>query len=301
MWIWLGLVSMVFLGVYDLFKKHALNHNAVLPTLLISNSASVLIVLPILLISTFVPEWLEGTVFYAAPMPLQWHGYLIIKSLIVGTSWTCAYFALKHLPISIVSPIRASAPVWTLVGAIFIFHEQPSPLQWAGMGLIFVSYFIFSLLMREEGIHFHRSKWVGLIFLATLIGTCSTLFDKWLIQGAGMKPAQVLVWYFLYLSVFFTTINALFWWPNRSKTTPFQWRWSIPLIGTFLVVADFVYFVAVADPEALIVILSVLRRCSVLISFFVGAFLFKEVNKRKKSWVLVGIMIGVLLILLSER
>ena len=125
---------MLFLGVYDLFKKHALNHNAVLPTLFISNSASVLLTLPFLLISTFAPEWLEGTVFYAAPMPLQWQGYMIIKSLIVGTSWTCAYFALKHLPISIVSPIRASAPVWTLAGAILLFHEQPSPMQWAGMG-----------------------------------------------------------------------------------------------------------------------------------------------------------------------
>ena len=64
-------------------------------------------------------------------------------------------------------------------------------------------------------------------------------------------------------------------------------------------IADFVYFVGVSDPDALIVILSVLRRCSVLVSFFVGAFLFREVNKRKKAWVLMGIMVGVLLIILS--
>ncbi|MEE9367743.1 MAG: EamA family transporter [Pontiella sp.] len=129
-------------------------------------------------------------------MSAQWHGYMVIKALIVGTSWICAYFALKHLPISIVSPIRASGPVWTLVGAIVLFHEQPAPLQWGGMGIIFVCYFAFSLLGREEGIHFHRSKWVGLIFIATLIGTSSTLFDKWLIQLQGMAPVDPPDWNF---------------------------------------------------------------------------------------------------------
>ena len=167
------------------------------------------------------------------------------------------------------------------------------------MGLIFFCYLLFSLLGREEGIHFHRSKWVGLIFVATLIGTCSTLFDKWLIHGQGMAPIQVLAWYFVCLTIFFTLVNGLLWWPNRKRTTAFQWRWTVPWIGILLVIADFVYFVGVSDPDALIVILSVLRRCSVLVSFFVGAFLFREVNKRKKAWVLMGIMVGVLLIILS--
>lgn len=301
MWIWLGLVSMLFLGVYDLCKKHALTDNAVLPTLLFSNFASVCLVVPVLIASRFAPELMAGVGLYAAPMTMQWHGYIMLKSLIVGSSWICAYFALKHLPISIVSPIRASGPLWTLVGAILLFKEQPTPMQWTGMGIILFCYLVFSLLGREEGIHFHRSKWVGLIFLATLIGTCSTLFDKWLIHGQGMAPMQVLAWYFFYLSIFFTTINTTIWWPNRKKTTPFKWRWSIPLIGIFLAIADFVYFIAITDPDALIVILSVLRRCSVLVSFFVGAFMFREVNKRKKAWVMVGIMVGVLLIIFSER
>lgn len=301
MWIWLGLCSMLLLGVYDLCKKHSLIDNAVLPTLFFSNLASVCLMIPMLLASIFLPEWVRESMFYVAPMPAQWHGFMVIKALIVGTSWICAYFALKHLPISIVSPIRASGPVWTLGGAILIFHEQPSPMQWIGMGIIFFCYFLFSLLGREEGIDFRRSKWVGLIFLATLIGTGSTLFDKWLINDQQMAPIQVLVWYFLYLSVFFTAINAFLWWPKRSKNTPFKWRWTIPLIGVFLALADFVYFMAITDSEALIIILSVLRRCSVLVSFFVGAVLFKDVNKRKKGMVLGGIMIGVLLIVLSGR
>jgi transporter family protein len=109
----------------------------------------------------------------------------------------------------------------------------------------------------------------------------------------------VLVWYFVYLGVFFTIVNACLWWPKRKQTTPFQWRWTIPMIGILLAFGDFSYFVGVGDPDVLIVIMSVLRRCNILISFFVGAVIFKEVNKRKKAWVLLGIMVGVLLILLA--
>ena len=301
MWVWLGLISMVFLGVYDVCKKRALTDNAVLPTLFFSNLASVCLMLPILCLSLKSPDFMRSIGLYSAPMSLKFHGLLVIKAIIVGTSWVCAYFATKHLPISIVTPVRASGPVWTLVGAILIFHEQPSAMQWVGMGIIFCCYFAFSLLGREEGIHFHRSKWVGLIFLATLVGTCSTLFDKWVIQQIGMTPMQMLVWYFLYLSVYLALVTGLLWWPGRKKTTPFKWRWSIPMIGILLVFADGAYFVGVGDPDALIVIMSVLRRCSVLISFSFGAVLFREVNKRKKAWVLAGIMAGVLLIVLSGR
>lgn len=300
MWIWLGLMSMLLLGFYDLCKKYSLNNNAVLPTLFFSNLAGVSLVIPVIIASYYLPNQMAGIDLYAAPLPLKSHGFLAIKSLIVGSSWVCAFFALKHLPISIVSPIRASGPMWTLAGAIFFFHENPSPLQWVGMALIFAGYFAFSVLGKEEGIHFHRSKWVGLIFLATLIGTCSTLMDKWLIQRQGFEVMQVLVWYHLYLFIFFSLINGLIWWPNRKKTTPFQWRWTVPFIGVLLVLSDLVYFQALTDPDALIVVLSVLRRCSVLIGFVFGAVIFKEVNKRKKAWVLLGIMLGVLLIILSS-
>jgi len=301
MWIWLGLVSMVFLGVYDVCKKHALRDNAVLPVLFLSNLASTLLALGFLAGSLFLPDAMTSAGLLVEPLSVSAHGLLFIKAVIVSTSWVLAYFAMKHLPISIVSPIRASGPVWTLVGAIVLFQESPSPMQWAGMAIILASYFAFSQVGRAEGIHFHRSKWILCIFLATLVGTCSSLYDKWLLQHMGFAPVQVQVWFTFYLLAIFTVYFGVLWWPRRRHTTPFTWRWSIPLIGILLFAADFVYFFAVANPEALIVILSVLRRCSVLISFFLGAALFKEVNKRKKAWVLVGILAGVLLIILSGR
>ncbi|MBN2684433.1 MAG: EamA family transporter [Pontiellaceae bacterium] len=290
---------MVFLGIYDVCKKHALRDNAVLPVLFFSNLASVAMALPLLVGSAILPVAMASLDLFVEPITAVGHRLMLLKAFSVSMSWIFAYFALKHLPISIVSPIRASGPVWTLVGAIVLFHESPSPLQWAGMALIFAGYFAFSIIGREEGIHFYRSKWILYIFLATLIGTCSTLFDKWLIHRQGYSSVQVQVWYTLYLGLLFTLYFFALWWPQRKRSTPFVWRWSIPFIGVLLYLADYVYFKALSDPASLIVILSILRRCSVVISFLAGAFLFKEVNKRKKAWVLLGILAGVVLIVLA--
>jgi transporter family protein len=246
-----------------------------------------------------VPEVLQQMHCYVPAETLSEHVLIFVKALIVSVSWILAYFAMKHLPISIVSPIRASGPVWTLAGALLIFHERPTPLQWLGMTVVFTSYYAFSLIGRKEGVVFHRSRWILCIFLATFIGTFSTLYDKYLFQQLGYTPMLVQFWFSFYNVALLGLFTAVFWWPRRTAFTRFQWRWSVPLIGLLLVASDFVYFNGVHDPAALIVVLSILRRSSVVVSFIAGCWLFKEINRRQKAWALAGVLAGVILIILA--
>lgn len=299
MWIYLGLVSSVLLGLYDVCKKHALSHNAVLPVLFLSVVFGFLPMPFFLAGSRLAPEAMQQMHCYVPVATFSEHGHVFIKALIVSTSWVLAYFAMKHLPISIVSPIRASGPVWTLAGALLIFGERPEPLQWAGMVIVFASYYAFSLIGQREGLVFHRSRWILFIFLATFIGTFSTLYDKYLFQQLGYTPMLVQFWFAFYNVVLLGLFTAVFWWPRRATFTRFQWRWSVPLIGLFLVASDFAYFNSVHDSDALIVVLSILRRSSVVVSFIAGCVLFKDTNRRRKAWALAGVLAGVILIVLS--
>ncbi len=299
MWIYLGLISSVLLGLYDVCKKHALNHNAVLPVLFLSVVFGFLPMPFFLAGSRLAPAVMQQMHCYVPVATLSEHGHIFIKAFIVSTSWVLAYFAMKHLPISIVSPIRASGPLWTLIGALLIFHERPAPMQWAGMAIIFAAYYAFSLIGREEGVHFHRSKWVLCIFLATFIGTLSTLYDKYLFQNLGYTPMLVQFWFAFYNVLLLGLFTAVFWWPRRAAFTPFQWRWSIPPIGLLLITSDVAYFNSIHDPTALIVVLSILRRSSVVVSFIAGCLLFKDMNRRRKAWALAGVLAGVILIVLA--
>ena len=107
MWLTLAFLSAALLGFYDVFKKISLNQNAVIPVLFLNTVFCSLIFLPVILASRFWPETMQQTIFYVPQADFLTHLLIILKSFIVLTSWICAYFALKNLPITIASPIKA--------------------------------------------------------------------------------------------------------------------------------------------------------------------------------------------------
>ena len=255
---------------------------------------------PPAVLSHYIPETMIRFSLYVALPSISAHLHIFLKAVIVATSLILTYFALKHLPISIATPIRASEPIWILLAALLIFKEQPTLLQWTGLITIITSYYIFSLLTIREGIAFHRNKWIIFIVLAALISTCSLLYDKFLIQRLNYPPLMVQAWFSFYMVIVLGLVVAVFWYPVRKNHTPFTWKWSIPLIACLLIIGDFAYFQAIGCNGSLIMLISALRRSSVVISFFVGAVLFRDTNISGKSIVLAGILLGVILILLSK-
>jgi bacterial/archaeal transporter family protein len=298
MWLYLGVFSAFFLGLYDISKKHSLQQNAVLPVLLYSTLIAAVIFVPVIILSYTHPNLLSDKGLYIPPVTtFNGHLHLFLKSFIVYLAWILSYTALKHLPISIATPIGASTPLWTLLGAVLIFHEHPSALQYLGLAMMIGSYYLYSIIGSKEGIKFAGDKWVAFILLATLIGTCSGLYDKHLIQTLKFSPLTVQAWFFIYLVVLFAPTMIL----SRlgDGKIPFVWRWSIPLIGIFLIIADFAYFKALAYQGSLIAMLATLRCSCVVISFLGGILLFKELRPGYKAVALTGIIASVFLILTS--
>ena len=89
--------------------------------------------------------------------------------------------------------------------------------------------------------------------------------------------------------------------PSRHGASGFSWRWSIPLISLFLCLADFAYLRALAQPGALISVISMIRRGSVLVSFLIGAFLLKEQNIKAKAFDLALVLLSMILLYLGSR
>lgn len=274
MWLILAFISAALLGMYEVFKKLALNNNAVLPILFLNTVFCSALFLPAVLLSRFNPELIEGSLFYVPRADFVTHLYVMLKAVIVLSSWTFAYFAMKHLPITIAGTIKASQPVLTLLGALLIFGERLNLYQWIGVIISIISFFMLSSSGKKEGIRFSHDKWIYYIVLATITGAISALYDKYLISG-GFDRMVVQVWYTYYQMVIMFII-LLIWYKKRNETTPFRWRWSIFFISLFLVAADFIYFYALSFPGAMISIVSMARRSGVVVSFLFGALFFHE-------------------------
>lgn len=300
MWVILALMSAVFLGIYEVFKKLSVHKNAVIPVLFLSTLTSSLIFLPITVGSGIYPEFFKAIQLFVPEITLQQHWLIFLKSLLVVASWILAFYAVKNLPITIVAPIRATGPIWTLLGAIVIFSEHLNTYQWMGVIITLLFFYLLSTTGKSEGIHFSTNKWVFFIIAGTFLGAASGLYDKFLMRRIDRMAVQA--WFSFYQVAILLPILAVNRWRlPKGERTPFHWRWSIPLIGVFLVVADFLYFNALSYHDSLISIISSLRRGGVVISFVVGAVVFHEKNIRMKALFLAGILIGIVLISLGSH
>ena len=225
----------------------------------------------------------------ASPV-LKAHLLVILKAFIVLSSWICGYFGLKHLPLSLVGPINATRPVLVLVGATLIFGERLNGYQWIGVLLTILSIFLMSRAGKKENIDFKSNKWVWCLAGAVLMGAISGLYDKFIMKQ--LCPMFVQSWFNLYQMVIMAVICGLLWYPRRHESTPFTWRWSIPLISLFICIADFAYYTSLDNPESMISVVSLVRRSSVIVSFACAALIFKEKNLRAKAIDLALILLG---------
>ncbi len=277
------------LGCYDSFKKISLKDNAVIPVLFLNTFIATCLLTP-LLIRTGFGSW-------------EVQRWIVLKSVIVLSSWLAGYYAMKHLPLTLVGPVNATRPVLVLLGAVLLFGERLNLMQSIGVGLAILAYFLMRISGKKEGIVFHRNKWVFCLIFAVLMGALSGLYDKYLMSpdsGLGLDRLQVLSWFMFYQTLMMLPLLLFVWLPGRSSS-PFQWRWSIPFISIFLVSADFLYFQALSQPGALIAVISMIRRGSAVVSFLIGAFILKEQNIKSKAFDLMLLLLSMVFLYLGSR
>lgn len=312
MWLALAFISAALLGLYDTSKKSALKDNAVLPVLFFNTLFATIIFSPFIISSISGAGWFSGSILDSSPYSghpetsgsgtgslMHAHLLVIIKSLIVLASWIFGYFGIKHLPITIVGPINATRPVLVLIGAMLIFGERLNGLQWTGVILSMISLYMLSISSKKEQVDFVHNRWIWSVAAAAVIGAVSGLYDKYIMKE--LSPMFVQGWYNLYQCVIMAVICAILWYPNRKHTTPFHWSWAIPLISIFISAADFAYFSALNQPDAMISVVSLIRRGSVIVSFACGVIIFKEKNLRAKALDLLLIIIGMVFIYFGSR
>lgn len=294
-WILLSIISAGLLGCYDATKKIAARDNAVPAVLLASVTVGALIWLPLMCWSALSPGTLPLEIFQVEPLSLTGHGLILAKSILVGASWTFALFGMKHLPLSIAAPIRSTSPFWTIALAIMLLGERPSPTQWIGIVVVLGGFWMFSRVGSREGIHFVRNRWVGCMVAATILGGISSIYDKLLLQQVGISPGTLQAWFTLYLVPVMMPL-AWRWYRRERVTNPFGFRAAVLAISPLLLAADLFYFSAVADPDALISVISTVRRCSVIVAFAISVQALGEGNARPKAVCITAILVGVLLL-----
>ena len=275
MWIWMTLGSALLLGLYDVAKKQALKRNGVLWILLSATALTTLFLCPFLSAGT-----------------LSDHIKLLLKAVLVTTSWVSGLKGMKLLPLTTVSTIKASRPVFVVVFSIILFGEKLNFPQWAGVILAMTALYLLSRSSRKEGIAFKGNAGITHMVVSVLSGAASALYDKHIL--IDMKPLFVQSWANLYITLLLALIILFKFVTDRPSLEHFHWDWTLLLIAVLITVADALYFLALKQPDAMLSVISMVRRCSVVVTFVLGALLFKEHNIKDKA-----VDLGVLLVAMA--
>lgn len=293
----LAFVSALLIGGYEVARKAAVARDSAERMLVTATSAGALALLPAVLLSLLAPRLASELDLTVRWPTLHEHVLLLTKAALVSGVWICAYEAVRHLPISVAAPLRATAPILTLLGAIVLYAERPQPHEWAGMLIILAGYLGFAWLGPKEGIDYLRSPWVALLGFGLILSAASGLYDKYLLQAAKLPPTTLQFWFLAYgAGLQWALLLAR---QHGQPSRPFRIEPMALLAGLLLVLADQFYLRALAIPGSMVSLIALVRRASVLVSFTLGGLVFREKLLLQKVAPLTLIVLGLGLLLLK--
>lgn len=262
-WIWATILSALFLGLYDVAKKQSLKRNGVLQVLLCTTALSTLLLIP----------------FFSSGSTSD-HLHLVLKAALVTISWISGLFGIKYLPLTTASTIKATRPVFVLFFSIILFGEHLNAWQWVGSILAIISLYLLSVSSKKEGIVFTHNKGIAFMALSVLAGASSALYDKHIMSQ--MDPLFVQSWCNLYITLMMAAAVLVDAWVEKESFQKIRPDWMLLAIAVMITVADYLYFYALSCDGAMISVVSMVRRSSVVVPFIFGIFLYKEKNIKWK-------------------
>lgn len=286
MWIYYGVLAGVILGFYDFWTKKAMSGNGLFQVVFYSSFFGALLWLPVFFpqVQALSPQLKIGPARIAEQWPI------LVKSLMMTLSWVFAYLSVRELPMSFSGSVRASGPIWTLAGGSIVFGEFLSPLQFTAVLVSVLCYYWLSQTGKKEGINTLRSLPVAMMLLATILSSLTTVFDKYIVHNLDISAYTIQAYSALYRFIFAAGFLSAFILLGRGSLRCL-WSLYIPLVGISWVIAELIYFFAINEPDANVTYLSVFRRMSLVVGFFLSAFFIGEKNFRRK-FIIISLIVA---------
>lgn len=259
LWILLVAAYGILKGMRDVFKKKAMEKSSVMEVLFFYTLLSFILVLPQC-----------GDALEAQPTELIW---TFVKSLAIFIAWICSFKAINEVPISFYGVMDMAQLIFSTLLGVLILHEAMTPLRLIGFALVLIGLYLVNL-KKSGGDRKIKPKYIIMILVSCLFNAVSGTFDKVLMQT--MTSSQLQFWYMLFL----TLMYAVYIIATRQKPdfrAIYKNLW-IPLLAVLFVIGDKALFIANANPNSHVVVMTLIKQCSVLVTIVGGKLMFGEKN-----------------------
>ncbi len=292
LWIFLILLYGIFKGLREALKKKNTETNSVIEVLFFYTLFGFIMTIP-----------LSRDIF---SLSLRMHLVIIFKSFIIFVAWLCALNSIKRLPLSIYSVMDMLRAVFSILLGVIFLNETVSINQGIGIILVLVGITLVNFTSKKGSGERPSIKLLCLMLTSCILNSVSGLTDKWLLSteftdkfligNEVVESSQMQVWYMLYMVAFYGLYILI----KREKIhfkkcvkDPYIW-----LMSLLFIIADRALFIANEDPNSTVVVMTVIKQSSVLVTVLLSKFLFKEKSIGKRllcaMLVIIGIVISVL-------
>ena len=287
MWMWLVLLYGLIKGAREIVKKKSLQYSSVAEVLFFYTLFAFLMVLP--------------DCKNAMGVSVRMLGWIFLKSLIIFCAWILSFKAIKKMPISLYGVLDLSRVLFaTLLGSV-VLREVMSTNQI--LGLIFVAAGLLLLKVHlplkkkrksestkiideknnekknsgeitGEKMDTDKVKPIIVVFslLSCMLNALSGLLDKILMRDLNSSQLQ-----FFYM-LFLVLLYGLYMWfgkekVNLKKAVKNPWIWLLALL---FVIADRALFLANADPESKVTIMTLIKQSGCIVTLAAGKWIYHE-------------------------
>lgn len=270
-WVFLILIYGIFKGLREGLKKKAMETNSVIEVLFFYTLFAFLMTIP-----------MSRDIFSVS---LKFHLILVLKSGIIFAAWLCALNSIKRLPLSVYSVMDMGRIISSILLGVLFLGESVGILQLLGIVLVIVGITLVNLKTRQGVDEKASKKVIVLVAISGILNSVSSVMDKWILSKESgrflfgdetIESSQLQFWYMLYLVAFYTLYIIV----KREKIDVVKcvkcpWIWILSLL---FVVADRCLFIANSDPNSTVVVMTLIKQSSVLVTIGMGWLIYKEKN-----------------------
>lgn len=318
-WVLLVLAYGLIKGMREVLKKKALEKNTTLEVLFLYTLLSFIFVLPEIR-GAFHEE--VSTLIVVA-----------LKSLAIFLAWIFSFNSIRFIPISLYGILDLSRVLFATLFGVLVMKETLGTSQLLGLFLVALGL----LLLKAEPHKKIEKKddknipaiHVFLLFFSCMLNSVSGILDKVLMTFTSISDGHLQFWYMLFLVIYYSLYVIATLVINHRRTTPASealsstssdfsasekasnpvtsvfnlksaiknpWIW---LLAILFVIADRCLFIANADPDSKVTIMTLIKQSCCFVTILAGKFIFHEkkiLHKFLCACVIVaGIVVSVVL------
>lgn len=285
-WVLYTILYAFFNAFYEGARKKAVGKNTIYEVLAIFSSIAFVLV--------FIITRDAFTINYMY-LPV-----VLLKASVIVIAWILGVKVLEKMQISLYSMIKISSIIFSVILSFIVLGEQITIITLIGMSIVIAGLILVNKTTKKErGKEKDTSfKLVLILLVSCLLNSISSIIDKKVLMH--ITSSQLQFWFLLFLSIYYWIILLI---KNRKKKytknnisrkiNNLKNNYWIPIASICLVVGDRFLFMANATPDSQVIVITMLKQLSVIISILIGKFMFKEKDTIKKLLYSILIILGI--------